>query len=730
MEKEDELDREVTRMLKRMSLQECLSLLDGDLPLGGGLWQLLVKDRYHKRPFPAGRLPQFGLPGLQFVDGPRGVVLEGGATTFPVAMARAASFDPALEVRVGEAIAKELRSFGGNLFGGVCVNLLRHPAWGRAQECYGEDPVLAASMGAAAVRGVQRHALACVKHFAANSMEDARFTVDVTMSQRVLHELYLPHFKACVDAGAAAVMTAYNSLNGSYCGENSALIRDVLKERWGFRGLVLSDFVFGLRDAKKAMEAGLDLEMPFRFLFHGRLKRLVENGRLDSRIVEDAARRVLRQQLAVPKGDYPPSLRGCQDHRELAREAAVASMVLLKNERDALPIADGETVVLFGALAARANLGDRGSSDGRPDSVVTLLDGMRKEFGPRLSYCKGRDPDAVAAEARRADVAVVVVGYTHRDEGESILPSVPDAFVGMLRAPRALQKIVGPKQANRWWRRGAGGVLRGGLAAARSAMGRGGQSFGLGGDRRSLSLSAEHCALIQNVASQNERTLVAVMAGSAVVMQEWDSAVAAIMFVFYPGMFGGDAFAELLAGRRSPSGRLPFVIPRTEKHLPDFDADARSVVYDLFHGYRYLHRNGSQAAYPFGFGVGYSRFELRDLKVDVDALQTSDCLVLTARLRNCGAMAAAEVVQLYVGALGSQVERPMKELKAFDKVHLQAGQERALRFRVPLANLAYFDAKLDRFVIEATDYRIWLGRHADDPDALQAGFQLLTERHC
>jgi len=239
-----------------------------------------------------------------------------------VSMARGAAWDAELEERVGDAIGRELRACGGNLFGGVCINLLRHPAWGRAQETYGEDSFHIGVMGAALTRGVQRHVMACVKHYACNSMENARFSVDVKADARALHEVYLAHFKRVVDAGVAAVMTAYNSLNGEWCGQNTALIRDILKREWGFEGFVLTDFIFGMRDAKTAILAGQDLEMPFRSLYARELERLVETGAVPLEMVDDAARRILRQEFRFARrdGDYSREVVGCEAHRKLALE--------------------------------------------------------------------------------------------------------------------------------------------------------------------------------------------------------------------------------------------------------------------------------------------------------------------------------------------------------------------------------------------------------------------------
>ena len=209
---------------------------------------------------------------------------------------------PSWKTRVGDAIGREIRALGGNYFGGVCINLLRHPAWGRAQESYGEDSFLLGVMGAALATGVQHHVMACVKHFALNSMENMRQDVDVTADARTLHEVYLAHFKRVVDAGVASLMTAYNSVNGEWAGQNRALIADILKDKWGFNGFTVTDFITGMRDAKKAALAGQDVEMPFATIYAMHLKDLVDSGDVPMSRIDDAALRLLRQQVRFGQG--------------------------------------------------------------------------------------------------------------------------------------------------------------------------------------------------------------------------------------------------------------------------------------------------------------------------------------------------------------------------------------------------------------------------------------------
>jgi beta-glucosidase len=675
---EQEVDARARELLARMSLAEKLHQLSGDTPLLAGMREM--RRAYNARPLPAGAVPRLGLPGVRFTDGPRGVVMY-RSTCFPAAMARGATWDPELEERVGDAIGVEARSQGANLFAGVCVNLLRHPGWGRAQETYGEDPHHLGEMGAALVRGVQRHVMACVKHFAANSIENARFRVDVRISERVLREVYLPHFERCVDEGVAAVMTAYNRLNGSFCGQSRHLIREVLEGEWGFRGFVMSDFLLGIRRAGPAIEAGMDLEMPFRLHFGRPLRRLVRRGRVPESRIDDSVLRILRQLLRFSgpgEGErYGPDSVAGEAHRALAREVARKSMVLLRNDpvrrgtEPLLPIDPRRVrrIALLGRLATAPNLGDRGSSQVRPPAVVTALDGLRAASGGRFEIdCDpARSPDAAAARAEAADLAVLVVGYGPRDEGEYL-----------------------PLQG--------------------------------GGDRRSLSLRPEDEALIRAVVARRPETVVVLIGGSAILTEGWRAAVPAILMAWYPGMEGGHALAELLLGVASPSGRLPCVFPAAESQLPFFDARARSIEYGLLHGQRLLDARGQEPAFPLGFGLGYTRFRYAQLELDADRIARDGVLGVAVDLTNAGERAGEEVVQLYAGAEASRVERPTRWLVGFQKLSLAPGETRRVRFALPARRLGFWDEERGAWAVEATSYRVWAGPWAREADLLSAPF--------
>lgn len=691
----------------QLSLDEKIILMQGQLALWPGLAAMMAPGGYSSRFWVAGEVTRLDIPGIRFTDGPRGVILEGG-TTFPVSMARGAAFDPALEERVGEAIGREIRALGGNYFGGVCINLLRHPAWGRAQETYGEDPHHLGALGAALTRGVQRHVMACAKHFALNSMENARFKVDVTIDPRALHEVYLPHFKRVVDEGVASVMSAYNSVNGEWCGQNRELLTVVLKARWGFQGFVVTDFIFGMRDARKAALAGQDVEMPFGLLVLRDLKGLVERGEVPLERVDDAALRILREQVRFGQGrdarDYGPEVVGCEAHRRLAREAAQKSIVLLKNDGGLLPLRNVRRLAVFGRLADTPNTGDGGSSNTRPTHVVTPLEGLRTALGDRVELAyEGADLARVAATAPGADAALVVVGYTHADEGEYIPSDIFADFLPSFPSPDAEHAAF------------AQGILRGAMDTG----------MPLGGDRERLSLNPRDEALIQAVCSANPRTIVVVMAGSAVIMEAWAKRAQAILMLWYPGQEGGHALADVITGAVSPSGKLPCTFPARAEDLPFFDRTATKIVYDLWHGYRKLERDGAAPAFPFGFGLSYTTFEYASLKLARDEFKASDALEATVEVTNAGAVPAEEVVQLYVATEGSRVERAPKELKAFARIALAPGETRTVRLSVPAADLAYFDAATSGWVVEPINYVAIVGRHAADPDALRARFRVI-----
>lgn len=656
------IEARIGEWMAELSLEEKVAMLSGH-----GFMKQIAEDggRYCARPYHIGAgNERLGIPPLMFNDGPRGVAM-GRSTCFPVPMARGASFDVDLERRIGLAIGRELRAQGANLFGGVCINLLRHPAWGRAQETYGEDPFLLGEMGAALTRGVQHHnVVATPKHFAANSMENARFTVDVALDERALREVYLPHFKRCIDAGAGAVMSAYNRLNGAYCGHNRELLTRILKDEWDFDGFVYSDFVLGCRGAD-ACAAGLDVEAPDTHHFGDKLCEAVRAGEVSEARIDDAVRRVLRsllRVLAVPDPEsYPAQVVACEAHVALAREAAEKSIVLLRNQAE-LPWdpAALRRLLVLRALAERPNTGDHGSSRVYPPDVVTPLAGLRAACPEdcEIVYDPGGDRERVRALASAADAVLVVAGYTHADEGEFI------------------------------------------------PVGMSGDGHPIGGDRVDLTLGAEQESLIRAAADANAHTVVAVMAGSAVLMQAWSERVAGIVMLWYPGMAGGTALADVLLGRVNPSGHLPFSIPAAASDLPFFDRDAEAIRYDLWHGYTKLERDGIRPAFPFGMGLSYTPFGFAN---PTARLAGDDVVCVEFDVSNEGAREGTAVAQVYAGRETPAPDHPHKRLCGFQRVVLTAGETRRVSIDVLLKDLAYFDVDARCWRLEREPWRMAVG---------------------
>lgn len=664
------IEARITEMLGRLSLAEKIAMMAGSTGPGvDGTWAVPGNER-------------IGVWGLHMLDGPRGLSAfsNRNGTAFPVAMMRGATWDPALEERVGHAMGVEHRSAGADVILAPTINLLRHPRWGRAQETYSEDTHHMGAMGVAFVRGVQDEGvLASVKHFAVNSIEDTRHEVDVTIDERTLRELYLPHFRRVVVEGrVASVMSAYNQVNGAYCDVNEHLLSEILAGDWGFSGFVESDWIWGTHGDAEPVLAGLDIEMPFASEFR-RLPAAVARGDLSEHEIDDSVRRILRAQLCFGLDETPrpprtriddPSRRETAEHLALAREVARRGIVLLRNEplaggAPALPLEGVRSIALLGRNVDVENIGDSGSSNVDPSDVVTALEGIaaRAGAGVTLSRVEGTTLDASdEAAVRASDVAVIVTGLQSADEGESDIGA---------------------------------------------------------GDRDSLALPADELALIRAVAAIHERVVVVLEGGSALLTAPFEDEVEAVLFAFYPGSEGGHAIAEILFGDASPSGRLPFSIPTEESDLPPFDSVSTEVTYDFFHGYRHLlreriERGGRAPAHAFGEGLSYTRFELSGLALSRTSIAPGERIEVSARVTNTGGRAGIETVQVYVAPVGSVVPRAPHDLRAFAQVALEPGASATVTLPLDSNDLAYWDVETNGFVVEAIDYEVRLARSSED----------------
>jgi len=681
----------IDRILAEATLAEKVGMMSGR-----GFFAAYKADRglWGARPYRAGGgIDRLAVPAFWFTDGPRGVA-RGNSTCFPCTMARGASFDTDLERRIGEAMSIEIRAQGCNLTGAVCVNLLRHPAWGRAQETYGEDSHHLGAMGAALGVGLQTHNVcATVKHFALNSMENARFKVDVRIDERALHEIYLPHFRTILDAGVASVMSSYNQMNGEYCGQHRGLLTDILRGEWGFGGFVHSDWVMGVYQPYGAA-AGLDVENPEPLVFGDKLIAAVEGGGVEPGVIDTACRRILGTLFRFacaedPFPAYPLALVASDAHRALALEAAEKSAVLLEND-GTLPFDRKQIrkLAVLGRLGTLENTGDNGSSRVRPPYVVTPLAGLQAYLGDGVVVTGDEsDLDAARTAAASADAVVVIVGYTAEDEGEYI-PG--DIVLGQANAPDHLPDELKDQRSGR-----------------RQAI---------GGDRLDLGLPTTQTALIEAATASGKPIVVVVVAGSAVLVEDWRDRASAILQTFYAGMAGGTALARLLFGDVNPSGRLPFTVARAAADYPFFDRDADTIDYGYWHGYAKFEHDGIKPRYAFGHGLSYTRFHRQALTTRL----TPTAIEVAVAVRNDGDVPGDEIVQVYVGFPGSVSPRAAHTLKAFARVHLAAGETRVARLTVPLDQLRYRDPITHGWKLEPGAHRIIVGSTANDPEALVA----------
>jgi beta-glucosidase len=701
-------DAEARKLYEQLTDEERLGLLDGDTPFWAGMGALMTEG-YNRRPYVHGAVERLGIPGTRFVDGPRGCV-AGHGTAFPVSMARGATWDVSLEERVGEVVGREIRAQGGNFFGGVCINLPRHPAWGRAQETYGDDPFHLGEFGAALTRGTQKYVMACAKHYALNSMENARFTVDVTVDEATLHDVYLPHFKRAVDEGVAAIMSAYNSVNGEWAGQNEYLLTDVLRTCWHWDGITVSDFIWGLRDAAKSLNAGLDLEEPFAQQRAMHLRGQIEAGATSWDKVQRAGVRLLAAQLRSYAsrigGDVPASVMANDEARTLARTVAARAMVLLKNDavegRPVLPLpADLKSIAVIGRLAKAPNMGDHGSSDVRCPSHSTPLDGITAAFpAARIVCVEADDPAAAASAARGCDVAIVVAGFDARDEGEYVgsdtlaRPELLALFPPRPEMPDAAPAPAPPAD-------GSPNIMT--------------DVDQFGGDRARLTLRPVDEEIIRAVAAANPRTAVCIVAAGAVVVESWRQQAPAVLMMWYAGMEGGRALADVLTGAHNPSGRLPFSVPTSAEHLPHFDRSATAVTYDRFHGQRLLDKLGVPAAFPHGFGLSYTTYRIAEASI---VARGADGIRLAVTVVNTGSKGGRHTVQVYGrrerGAYAGELM-----LAGFAGVDVPAGGSARVEVAVSLTPLAAWDAKRrSRVAPPPADVVLEIGAHVHDPDAV------------
>jgi beta-glucosidase len=645
-------EERIKKYIQSMSLDEKIQQMHGIKGLHSATpWT--YRWSYYQTP----QNSRLGIKGLIFTDGPRGINL-GKSTAFPAAIARGASWDMALEEKIGNAMGLEAYHQGANCCGAVCINIIRHPGWGRAQESYGADPLLNGKMGSALVRGLQKNVIAVVKHFALNSIENSRFRVDVQIGEKRLREDYLPHFKDCIDAGAGAVMSAYNKVNGDHCGENAYLLNQILKEFWGFDGFVMSDFLLGTRSTVKAIRNGLDMEMPQKFYFSAfMIKRALRCQLISEDDIDRAVIRILRikERFGLLNNESislsPEKYVACNAHVQLALESARKSCVLLKNENHCLPLQKQaiKTLAVIGNLSDKANLGSEGSVSVFPPFTESLLLGLKNLVGSDIDIVHAKKGKKAVKLAQQADAVILAVGLSGRNEGEYF------PFLG-------------------------------------------------GGDRMRLELSQNNEQFIQHISILNTKTVVVLYGGSAIACSSWSDCIPAILMAWYPGMKGGTALAEILFGHINPSGKLPLSFPKHTSQLPVLDNKSAHVNYDDAWDYRYYEQQGIKPQFPFGHGLSYSHFLYQTMEVTLE----SESLCVKIQIQNNSKFLGEEVVQIYI-APRIQKQPIVKELKAFHRIAIQEGEIKVVICRIAFSMLKKFDVQQQEWRWPTDQYRIMAG---------------------
>jgi beta-glucosidase len=625
---------------------------------------------------------RLGIPKIMVSDGPHGLRAQPGegdhlglggsvpATCFPTASAIASAWNPDLLRRIGEALAQEARACNLSVILGPGINMKRSPLCGRNFEYFSEDPFLAGELAVGIVDGIQSHGVGTsVKHYAANNQETDRLRVDAQVDVRTLREIYLPAFERVVTAAQPwTVMCAYNKVNGESASENTWLLTTMLREEFGFEGLIVSDWG-AVYHRVPALLAGLDLEMPPAL---GRspeaIVAAVSAGDVPIEVLDARARKVLE---LVAKGMPVLDLDETFDpdaHHALAREAAAESVVLLKND-GLLPLAAGASIAVIGEFARTPRFQGAGSSQVNPTRVDVLVEELRAAYGD-VPFAAGygigdtSNDDALLAEAERvagqADTVVMMIGLPGADESE-------------------------------------------------------------GFDRTKLDLPANQLAALKAVAAVNARVVVVLVNGSTVALGEVTPHAGALVEAWLGGQAAGGAIADVLSGAVNPSGRLAETVPhRLEDNSSylNFPGDSQVVRYGegIFIGYRGYDKADQEVAFPFGFGLSYTSFALSDLTVTTRGAVAAGTLAatVTVNVTNTGAVEGAEVVQVYVTDVASTVTRPVRELKGFVKVTLAAGSSQSVSIELDQRAFAFWSIQHDRWVVEAGDFVIGVGPNSRD----------------
>ncbi|MBN2806679.1 MAG: glycoside hydrolase family 3 C-terminal domain-containing protein [Prolixibacteraceae bacterium] len=654
--------------------------------------------------FVSGGVERLGIPEFHYTDGPNGVREElerhswnplglgnDSATFFPTGSALGATWNTELAYRYGEGLGLETRARGKDMILGPAVNIMRTPIGGRTFEYFTEDPLLNSRITVAYVKGVQNQDVAvCVKHFAANNQEFERMSVSIEMDERTLQEIYLPAYKASVlEANALGMMGAYNQFRGEYLCQHDYLNNQILKGEWGFKGMIVSDWG-ATHNTVTAALGGLDVEMgtdthqqnyDLNFMGHP-LRDSVLAGSIPMEVIDDKVRRILRVTYNLNKmeegreeGEFVSD-----KIKQIARDVAAESIVLLKNDQKLLPLdADKlKSMAVIGLNATQSQAKGGFTAGVKPKYEISPLQGLQNKVGDQITihYAKGyvqrfeqehnwrtpaiNTPDsALLAEAveaaRNAEVAIIFAGNTREIETETI-------------------------------------------------------------DRASLDLPFGQDELIRAVTAVNPNTIVVIIAGAPVNLNTARETASAIVYGWFNGSEGGNAMADVLFGDVNPSGKLPFTIPVQLSDVGVHALDAypgKDLIMEykegILVGYRWFDTKKIEPAYPFGFGMSYSDFNISKVKTNKSTYRKDEQVQISITIENTGNFDGKEVIQCYVNDEDSSVLRPEKELKTFAKVFLKAGEKKTVSLNLDVEDLAFFDENSKQWVLEPGFFKLMLG---------------------
>ncbi|MEN1990515.1 glycoside hydrolase family 3 C-terminal domain-containing protein [Paenibacillus hubeiensis] len=664
------MDHNLKEIISQMTLEEKAELCSGK-----DFWNTKSMDR-------------LGVPSIMMTDGPHGLRKQEGsadhlglnksvpATCFPSGSGLASSWNRELAYTVGKAIGQEAATADISIVLGPGVNIKRSPLCGRNFEYYSEDPYLSGTLAASYIQGVQSKGVGTsIKHFAVNNQEYKRMSVDAVVDERTLREIYLASFEYAVKEGEPwTVMAAYNKVNGDFCSENSRLLTEILREEWGFTGVVVSDWG-AVNERDHGLAAGLDLEMPSsNGIGCKKIIEAVHSGELSEEVLDQSVERILS--LVFKALNSPRELKAVDkdSQHQMAREIARECMVLLKNEDGILPLKTEDSIAVIGAFAQKPRYQGGGSSHIMPTNLDNIYEEILKSAsaGANISYAAGYslDKDGVDEEliqeaveaARKAKVAVVFAGLPERYESE-------------------------------------------------------------GFDRKHLQLPESQTALIEAVAEVQDNMVVVLSNGGPLEMP-WLDKVKAVLEAYLGGQALGGAIVDILFGNVSPSGKLAETFPKKLIHNPsylNFPGDGETAEYreGIFMGYRHYDTRDVVPLFPFGFGLSYTQFEYSDLQVSHKQIKDTDTVTVTAKIKNTGKMAGKEAVQLYVRDVESTVPRPLQELKGYKKVSLEPGEETAVHFELDKRAFAYYDVKLKDWHVETGKFDILVGKSSREIELVE-----------